>query len=79
MPRFIPSSKGLYRKGVKVERIEGTMKVRFTCPKGHASIKNYQKKPGQPGQISPAALDKLVPYWNDAITYTCKKCQKEAN
>jgi hypothetical protein len=76
MPRFIPRPNGYYTKGVKVEKIERTSKVKFTCPKGHSSIKDYTPKPGKPGNISPAALDILVRWWSDRITYTCKRCVK---
>lgn len=77
MPRFIPRPRGLYVKDVKVERI-GPTSVKFTCPKGHNSTTDFSKVRISK-RIGSLALDRLVPYWQDRITYTCKSCQKKLN
>jgi hypothetical protein len=75
MPRFIPRPKGHYTQGVTVERVGATV-VKFTCPRGHTSTKDFSK-----GKLSArlgvGGVNKMMAWWNDRITYDCKRCMKE--
>ena len=53
----------------------GGCRVRFTCPAGHVSNRDYSKGP-IPKRISETAIRMLVKYWNGngGTAYQCKKC-----
>jgi hypothetical protein len=62
-----------YKEGIKVEHLGGT-RVKFIFPCGHADIKDFSK--GKLSQrMGEAGVRLMIPYWNDRITATCRKCK----
>jgi hypothetical protein len=62
-----------YREGIRVEYLGGTQ-VKFIFPCGHSSIIDYSTGPVS-RRISETAVKMLIPYWNDRVSATCKKCK----
>lgn len=63
-----------WREGMKVEYL-GNSKIRWTCPEGHVTTETF--KVGPKGFRRPAhegMVQKMVRYWQDRVTYTCRKC-----
>jgi hypothetical protein len=65
----------IWREGMKVEYL-GDSKIRWTCPSGHVTTEIFKvgpkgfKRPCYPGMVK-----KMVKYWQDRVTYKCRKCK----
>lgn len=64
-----------YTTGVSAVHLGGS-RIRFTCPQGHETVKDYSQGP-KPQRLSEAAALRLVLMWDDRIRipFTCRKCE----
>ncbi len=63
-----------YTTGVRAAHLGGS-RIRFTCPLGHETVKDYSRAP-KAERLSEAAALRLVLMWDDRIRipFTCRKC-----
>lgn len=64
-----------YTTGVAAVHLGGS-RIRFTCPEGHETVKDYSQGPAEERLTELAAL-RLAMMWDDRIRvpFTCRKCQ----
>lgn len=64
-----------WREGTKVEYL-GDSKIRWTCPEGHVMTETLMVGPkGHKRPVYASMVEKMVRYWQDRVTYTCRKCR----
>ncbi len=64
-----------YTTGVRAAHLGGS-RIRFTCPVGHETVKDYSQGP-KAQRLTEAAALRLVLMWDDRIRipFTCRKCR----
>lgn len=66
-----------YRAGVNALYLGGA-RIRFTCPGGHHTVRDYGKGPKH-HRLTEAAAHRLAMMWDDRIRapFVCRKCPSE--
>ena len=67
----------VYRSGVTALYLGGA-RVRFTCPEGHDTVRDYSQGPME-HRLSEAGAHRLATAWHDRIVapFACRKCPTE--
>ncbi|HSK08051.1 MAG TPA: hypothetical protein VK911_00625 [Vicinamibacterales bacterium] len=63
-----------HRSGVTAHYLGGA-RIRFTCPEGHDTVRDYSKGPAG-HRLSEAGAHRLATAWDDRIRapFICRKC-----
>ncbi len=63
-----------FTTGVRAAHLGGS-RIRFTCPHGHETVRDYSQGPADERLTELAAL-RLALMWDDRIRlpFTCRKC-----
>jgi Fe-S-cluster-containing hydrogenase component 2 len=64
-----------YLTGVAAAHLGGC-RIRYTCPLGHETVRDYARGPAAE-RLSEAAAHRLAIMWGDRIRipFTCRKCK----
>ncbi len=63
-----------YQTGVTATYLGGS-RIRFTCPHGHETVRDYSQGPADQ-RLSASQAQRLAFMWDDRIRipFTCRKC-----
>lgn len=63
-----------YYSGVNATHLGGA-RIRYTCPRGHETVRDYARGPAHQ-RLTEAAAHRLAIMWDDRIVipFVCRKC-----